>query len=153
MTNALQEVNCTCLAHKQRQHVAAHPRFVHLLYGQKPLLNGQHCFWGDFSLGIFQIGLQIVLRHCTNNDTPFMNPSSHPHLSVNQQERSSLQKEAKLKLSLKNVQWPLPPFQSFPELAEHQACWTKNSYYLETTIWVQEDGTSASRSHVTDSWR
>merc|ERR1719500_42977 len=78
-----------------------------------------------------------------------MNPSSHPHLSVNQQERSSSRREARLRLSLKNVQWQLPPFPSFPEPAEHQACWTKNSYYLETTIWVQEDDTSASRSHVT----
>ena len=128
-------------------------QFVHLLYGQKPLLNGQHCFWGDFSLGIFQIGLQIVLRHCTNNDTPFMNPSSHPHLSVNQQERSSLQKEARLRHYRKNVQWQLRPIKSFPGSDEQRACWTKNFYYLEMITWGQKDDTSASRSHATDSWR
>ena len=88
-----------------------------------------------------------------DNDTSFMNPSSHLPLSVNQQARSSSQREARLKSSLKNVQWQLPPFLSFPGLVEHQACWTKNSYFSETTIWVQEDDTSASRNHVTDSWQ
>ena len=39
-----------------------------------------------------------------NNDTPFMNPSTHLPLSVSQLERSSSQKEARLKSYLKNVQ-------------------------------------------------
>ena len=95
----------------------------------------------------------LHIDHFAKNDTLFMNPSSHLHLSVNQQERSSSQRGARLRLSLKNVQWPSLPFPSFPESAEHQACWTKNSYYLETMIWEQEAGTSASRSHETGSWR
>ena len=95
----------------------------------------------------------LIFCHCINNDTPFMNPLCHPHLSVNQQERSSSRRGARLRLSLKNVQWPSPPFPSFLESVEHQACWTKNSYLLETTIWVQEDEQSVSRSHETGSWQ
>ena len=87
------------------------------------------------------------------NDTSFMNHSSHLNLSVRQQERSSLQREARLRLSPKNVLLPLLPFTSLLEPAEHQACWMKNFYYLEMMIWVQEGGTSASRNHVTDYWQ
>ena len=124
----------------------------------KPLLtqkskSGQHCFWSNLSLVVSQSGLQFVLGHCTNNDTPLMNPSSHPRLSVNQQELSSLQKGERLKSSPQNVQWPLRPFPSLLESDEQRACWTKNFYYLETIIWVQKDDTSASRSHGMDSWR
>ena len=91
-------------------------------------------------LGLYAKGVSDFKKcPCINNDTPFMNPSSHPHLYVNQQERSSSRRGAKLRLSLKNVRWQLLPFQSFPEPAEHQACWTKNSYFSETMIWVQED--------------
>ena len=105
-------------------------------------------------LGLYAKGVSDFKKcPCINNDTPFMNPSSHPHLSVNQQERSSSRKGARLRSSLKNVRWPSPPFPSFLEPAEHQACWTKNSYFSETMIWVQEDDTSASKSHETDSWR
>ena len=32
---------------------------------------------------------KLYLEHCTDNDILFMNPSNHPHLSVNRQERSS----------------------------------------------------------------
>ena len=80
-------------------------------------------------LGLYAKGVSdLNFGHCINNDTPFMNPSSHPHLSVNQQEHSSSRRGARLKLSPKNVQWRLPLFPSFPGLAEHQACWMKNSY-------------------------
>ena len=109
----------------------------------------------SFEVICFVLNVKLVpllqFENCSNNDTPFMNPSNRPHLSVNQQEHSSSQRGARLRLSLKNVQWPSPLFPSLLESAEHQACWTKNSYYLETMIWVQEDATSASRSHVTDS--
>ena len=89
----------------------------------------------------------------TNNDTPFMNPSSHLHSSANQQQRSSLQREVKLKLSHQNAPWPLPTFPSFLESTEHQTCWMRSYYWLATTTLVQEDGTSVSRSHAMDSWR
>ena len=114
-------------------------------------VQGQNSFFHNFLALYAKSCLRFC--HCINNDTPFMNLSSHLHLSVNQQERSSSQKGARLKSSLKNVQWPLLLFPSFPEQAEHQACWTKNSYFSETMIWGQKAGTSASRSHVTDSWR
>ena len=114
--------------------------FVNMLPGQK---NSKIiCMW-----------LYEKFGNCTNNDTSFMNPSSHPHLSVNQQERSSLHRRARSRLSRKNVRWPLPHFPSFLEPDEHQACWIKNFYYSEMMILEQEDGTSVSRSHVMDSWQ
>ena len=60
-------------------------------------------------------------RCFANNDTLFMNPSSLPHLFVNQQRRWSSQRAARLRLSLKNVQWPSQPSPSLLELGEH---WT-----------------------------
>ena len=90
--------------------------------------------------------------HCTDNDTHFMNPWSRLPLSVNQQERWSLQRGARSRLCLKIVQWQSQPFLSLLESDEQQACWMKNFYYLETIFWVQGDGTSASRGHATESW-
>ena len=100
-----------------------------------------------------KFGSGRIYNYGTNNDTNFKNPSSHLALSANQQERWSLPRGARLRSCRKNVQWPLPAFPSFPDPAEHQACWTKNSYYSEMMIWVQNEDTSASRSHATDSWQ
>ena len=61
-------------------------------------------------------------RCFANNDTLFMNPSSLPHLFVNQQRRWSSQRAARLRLSRKNVRWRSQPFPSFKASDERQAC-------------------------------
>ena len=67
----------------------------------------------------FKIVSDFHFGHCANNDSPFMNPSSHPHLSVSQQGHLSSQRGVRLKLSLKNVQWPLRLSPSLLEPDEH----------------------------------
>ena len=120
-----------------------------VIYECKAKIVSEVIFLGLYAKGVSDLNF----GHCINNDTPFMNPSSHPHLSVNKQERSLSPKEARLRLSRKIVQCQLPPFRSLPEPAEHQACWMKNSYFSEMMIWAQKDDTSVSRIHETDSWR
>ena len=68
-----------------------------------------------------------------------MNPSSRPHLSVNQQEHSSSQKGARLRFSLKNVPWQLQPFPCLLELDEQQACSMKSYLFWGTIIWEQRE--------------
>ena len=51
-----------------------------------PSLSAENC--KDLSDKGF-LTLKLYLEHCTDNDILFMNPSNHPHLSVNRQERSS----------------------------------------------------------------
>ena len=75
------------------------PHFNMIIW-QKPLLRS---FLGLFFLWLYSKGASNFHLIMT---PPFMNPSSHPHLSVNQQERSSSQRGARLRLSLKNVPWP-----------------------------------------------
>ena len=81
-----------------------------------PIIPFFRCYWGGHeTFNVFETNIICF----TNNDTSFMNPSSPRHLSANQQQRWSSQREARLRLSHRNVQWRSQPFPSSPEVGEH----------------------------------